>query len=240
MKYFYIAAGIVVLFPIIWRVLGWLYMVIRLSVSYKINPDIKYDSPRYKWVLNGLGTLLVKGWRYKYKVIGKEYVPTENVVLFGNHLDWVDPVILVYEFRHTSISGLAKKSLFTIPIFSIWLLKRRAIPMDRVSARKDAEAMIKAIRYAKEGQPMFVFPEGTRSKQGELLPFRPGAFRLATKSKQTIVVFKFTGTNEHKWYHLRRKTSTLEFFPAIPYEDYKDMTTQEISDMVRGIIEGSN
>ncbi len=240
MKYFYIAIVLLLLYPVIWRVLGWLYIVIRLQFSAFIKPDIKYDSPRYKWVLSGLGVNLIYGWRYKYKVINKQYVPNENVVMFGNHLGWVDPVILCYEFRHTTISGLAKKSLFTIPVFGRWLTKRRAIPMDRVNARKDAEAMIKAIRQAKEGQPMFVFPEGTRSKEGELLPFRPGAFRLATKSKQTIVVFKFTGTNKHKWYHLRRKTCTLEFFPPIPYEDYKELGTQELSDLVRSIIEGSN
>lgn len=235
MIYLYIGIGIL-LFPVVIRIIGWLYIIIRMQLSYMINSDIPYDSPKYKWVLWGLGTNLIKGWRFKYKVINKEYVPNKNVVMFGNHLSAFDPVILCYEFRHTAISGLAKKSLFTIPVFGKWLIKRRVIAMDRINNRKDAEAMIKATRQAREGQPMFVFPEGTRSRSGELLPFRPGAFRLATKSRQPIVVFRFTGTNEHKWYHLKRKVCTVEFFPPIPYEEYKDMTTQELSDMVRNII----
>lgn len=224
--------------PFIVLGLGWLLLILSMEFLYWTNRNIPYDAKRFRFVIWGLGVLLIKGWRFKYKVINKEYVPEKNVVMFGNHISAFDPVVLCYEFRHTAISGMAKKSLFNIPFFNKWLKKRRVVAMERTNNRKDAEAMIQAIRQAKEGQPMFVFPEGTRSRTGDLIEFRPGAFKLATKSKQDMVIFKFTGMNEHKWYHLWRKTCTLEFFPPIKYEEYKDMTTQEISDMVRSVLEG--
>jgi 1-acyl-sn-glycerol-3-phosphate acyltransferase len=235
MIYFYITLG-VLLAPIIIFGLSWLILLICLEVSYFFKRDIPYDSPRIRRTIFWIGTLLIKPWRFKYKVINKDYVPETDVVMFGNHISAFDPVVLCYELRHTAISGLAKKSLYEIPVFHRWLKARRVIAMDRTNNRKDAEAMIRAIRQAKEGQPMFVFPEGTRSRTGELIDFRPGSFRLATKSKKDIVVFKFTGMNKHKWYHLKRITCTLEFFPMIKYEDYKDLSTQELSDKVRNII----
>lgn len=235
MEYVYIAIGILLL-PFVLFGLGWALLVISMEISYFINKDIPYDSPRLRRVIFWLSTLLIRPWRFKYKVIGKENVPQDHFVVFGNHISAFDPVILVYELRHTALSGLAKKSLFKIPFFHRWLKARRAIPMDRQNARKDAKAMIQAIKQAKEGQPMFVFPEGTRSRTGDLIEFRPGAFRLATKSQQDIVVCKFTGMNEHKWYHLIRKTCTVKFFPVIKYEEYKDLSTQELSDMVRNVL----
>lgn len=235
MLYVYIAVGVLLL-PFVLFILGWALLIISIETSYHINKNIPYDSPRLRRVIYFLCSLLIKPWRFKYKVIGIEHVPEDHFVIFGNHISAFDPVILVYELRHTAISGLAKKSLFEIPFFHRWLKARRAIPLDRKNNRKDAEAMIQAIRQAKEGQPMFIFPEGTRSRTGDLLEFRPGAFRLATKSKQDVVVCKFTGMNKHKWYHLIRKTCTLEFFPVIKYEEYKDLSTQELSDKVRKVL----
>ncbi len=238
MTYIYILLAILglVVLPFVLFGLGWALLVIFMEISYWTNRKIPYDSPRIRRVIFWIGTLLIRPWRFKYKVINKDFVPNDHVVMFGNHISAFDPVVLCYELRHTAISGLAKESLYKIPFFHRWLRARRVIPMVRNNNRKDAEAMIKAIKQAREGQPMFVFPEGTRSRTGELIEFRPGAFRLATKSKQTIVIFKFTGMNEHKWYHLKRRTCTLEFFPPIKYEDYKDLSTQELSDMVRNVI----
>lgn len=236
MDYFYIFIILVVFFEISWRILGWLFLAIRLEFNWRMNSDFPYDSPRYKWVMRDFGFMMLKTWRLKYELINPENVPETNAVLYGNHISSFDPGIILYEFRHTTITAIAKKELFQIPVFGKWLVNRRIIPMHRNNARKDAEAIIKATKCVKEGQPMIIFPEGTLSRDGELLPFRDGAFRVALKSRQPIVVFRIKGTNEHRWYHIRRKMCTVEFFPPIPYEEYKDMNTHEIGEMVREII----
>lgn len=235
MIYLYIALAILVS-PIVLLILGWLISIIILQVSYMIRKEIPYDSIRIQIAIKVLAFMLIKSFRLKYRVINKDLVPTKDIVMFGNHISALDPVVLCYEMNHTYISGLAKKSLFKIPVFNHWVVARRVVAMDRTNDRKDAKAMLQAISQAKEGQPMFVFPEGTRSRTGEMIDFKAGSFRLATKSKKDIVVFKFTDMNRHKWYHLWRIKCTLKFFPVIKYDEYKDMTTQELSDMVKNII----
>ncbi len=236
MNYLYVFIVIIVLYEISWRLLGWLFLALRLEIHWRINSDFPYDSPRYKWVMRDFGFMMFHTWRLRYKLINPENLPESNVVLYGNHISSFDPGIILYEFRHTTITAIAKKELFTIPVFGKWLKNRNIIPMDRQNVRKDAESIVKAIRCAKNGQPMIIFPEGTLSRDGHLLPFRDGAFKVALKSKQPICVFRITGTNEHRWYHLRRKLCTVEFFPVIPYEVFKDMSTNEIGEMVKDVI----
>ncbi len=235
MIYFYIALGII-LAPFVFVLTAWILGMLYLQIRYMINKDIPYTSKRIQTAIRIFSLLLIKSFRLKYKVINKHLIPNTDAVMFGNHISALDPVVLVYELNHTHVSGLAKKAIFDFPVFKHYITARRVIPMDRTNNRKDAEAMIQAIKQAKEGQLMFVFPEGTRSRDGNLLEFRAGAFRLATKSKKDIYVFKFDKMNEHKYYHLWRKKCTLKFFPVIKYEDYKDLTTMELSDMVRKII----
>lgn len=236
MNYVELVIGFFLLFPIIWRVVGWLLLALRLEIYWRINDEFSYDSPRYNWVMRDFGFMMLKTWRYKYRLINPENVPETDVVLYGNHLSSFDPGIILYEFRHTTMAALAKKEIFDIPIFGKWLYNRRILPIDKANPRKDAETIIKATQYVKEGQPMLIFPEGTLSRGVKLLPFKTGAFRVALKSKRPIVVFRIEGTDKHKWYHIFRRTCTVEFFPPIPYEDYKDKNTQEIGDMVRRII----
>ena len=93
--------------------------------------------------------------------------------------------------------------------------------------------MLQAISQAKEGQPMFIFPEGTRSKDGELLPFKPGAFKIAEKAKVDIYPIAFRGFRRHKWYHLIRKQCYVEVLDKIEVEEFEGMNSRQISDLVK-------
>jgi len=85
---------------------------------------------------------------------------------------------------------------------------------------------------------MVVFPEGTRSKEiGQLLPFKPGSFKIALKSRVPLVpitIVKPLNFKKIKW--PRPKRMTLVIHPPIPYEELKTKTSNELADYVRDII----
>ena len=166
-------------------------------------------------------------------------LPTNRpLIIVANHQNTFDIPPLIWHLRKHHLKFVSKKELGKgIPSVSYNLRNGGSALIDRKKTRKAVDEIDRhAQLLSKNNWSTLIFPEGTRSRTGELIEFRPGAFRLATKSKKDIVVFKFTGMNKHKWYHLKRITCTLEFFPMIKYEEYKDMTTQELSDMVRNII----
>jgi 1-acyl-sn-glycerol-3-phosphate acyltransferase len=117
-----------------------------------------------------------------------------------------------------------------IPVIREWTQLRGILPLDRSNARSGAETMIKVIKQAKKGQPIFVFPEGTRSKTGELLDFKPGAFKLALKSKQPIIPFVINDLYKHKFF--KRVKGKIIILDPITYEEYQDMNTKQLSELV--------
>jgi len=89
---------------------------------------------------------------------------------------------------------LAKAILFRIP-FVGWGIKIAGdIPLVRGSTRSVKAAMMRSRFYVERGMPVLIFPEGTRSTTGELLPFKDGAFRLAIETQAHIVPIAVGGT----------------------------------------------
>jgi len=90
---------------------------------------------------------------------------------------------------------IAKRELFFIPFFG-WAIKRAGyISLDRKNPREAIKAMDEAARRIREGLNIIIFPEGTRSKDGRLLPFKKGGFSLALRSGVPIVPVGIQGTN---------------------------------------------
>src|SRR3972149_7674856 len=127
-------------------------------------------------------------------VVGAENLPRDRpVIIVSNHQGAFDiPVLQCHipmQFR-----WVAKKSLFKIPIvgWSMGLAGYIGIERERASsAYKSIEAAAERI---KNGTSVLIFPEGTRSNTGELLPFKRGGFLLATKSGVTVVPVSIQGT----------------------------------------------
>jgi len=130
------------------------------------------------------------------EVKGLENLDPKGAYIFAaNHQSQFDiptlEVALPFQIR-----WLAKKSLFHIPVFG-WALKVIGyIPVDRENPRGGLKSLIAAAEKVKEGFSVVIFPEGTRSRDGRLLPFKPGGFVLAIKSEQPIVPVAICGTRE--------------------------------------------
>jgi 1-acyl-sn-glycerol-3-phosphate acyltransferase len=127
-------------------------------------------------------------------VTGRENIRRgQNYVYLANHSSHVDiPVVMAA--IPDQIRIILKKSLTRIPIWG-WALKASPfITIDRSNPAAATESLAEAVRKIRAGASILLFPEGTRTSDGKLQPFKRGAFRLAFDSKTPMLPVAITGT----------------------------------------------
>jgi 1-acyl-sn-glycerol-3-phosphate acyltransferase len=130
----------------------------------------------------------------KVSVTGAEKVATPPYIFMCNHQSALDIHVLL-AYLPFSFKFVAKRSLFLIPFLG-WTMKRAGyISLDRENPRKALKAMDEAAKRIQDGTNILVFPEGTRSLDGKLLPFKKGVFSLAMKARVPIVPVGIRGTS---------------------------------------------
>ncbi|XMB66558.1 lysophospholipid acyltransferase family protein [Mycoplasmatota bacterium zrk1] len=214
------------------------FLVIGLSLLYLhvvrlITKNKPYNHPEVRSSVRLFSKVIIKLSRVKYTFLGKEKLPKDNFLLYSNHQLHTDPFILLYELYDKDLGGFAKAELNKIPVIRSWMIRRGILMLDRKNNRNGAETMIKAIKQAKNGQPIFIFPEGTRSRKGELLDFKSGAFKLAMKSKKPIYPVVFKNFYKHSFLHIKRINCEVRILDPIPYNEYSELSTIELSKIVR-------
>ncbi|WP_315294080.1 lysophospholipid acyltransferase family protein [uncultured Actinomyces sp.] len=137
----------------------------------------------------GVLTPIMTPW-VKFTVTGEENLPTEGgFLLVSNHLSNVDPLCLCWYFmkRNTAVRFLAKKSMFSVPVFG-WIIKGMGlIPVNRDS---NPSAVLAPTREALEaGEVVGIYPEGTLTRDPDQWPmeFKSGAARLALDTGVTVI-----------------------------------------------------
>lgn len=140
--------------------------------------------------------LILKTSRVRLSVEGLENIdPHQTVIFCSNHPSAMDiPILFVslpVQFRF-----LAKRVLFHVPFLG-WHLRRSGhIPVDRGRPREALKGFDQAAKRIKEGRPVVVFPEGSRSRTSQMLPFKSGTFYLAILSGVPIVPVTLIGSRE--------------------------------------------
>ena len=132
----------------------------------------------------------------KADIRGLENLPTdpEKPVLFvGNHNSFYD-VMIMYTLFPERTGFIAKKSFKKVPILNLWMMMLYCLFLDRKDTKQGLKTILKAIDYVKQGISIFVFPEGTRSKDGTMKEFKPGAFKVSTKTGCPIIPVVLSGT----------------------------------------------
>lgn len=127
-------------------------------------------------------------------VEGTERINTaETYIFMSNHVSNLDPPVLITRLpRRTSV--LVKKELFDIPILGRAMLMADLVPVDRRNRDAAVSSMKQAEEVMSRGLSLTVFPEGTRSRDGSLLPFKKGPFYLAMDSRVPIVPVTILGS----------------------------------------------
>ena len=129
----------------------------------------------------------------RWEVSGREHVPDSGgVLLIANHTSYADPPIAGPACPRP-VNFMAKSELFRIPLLSAFIRRTHAFPVRRGAA--DQHALRRAVRLLQRGQVLLIFPEGTRSADGRLQPFEPGAAFIALASAAAVVPMAIDGAD---------------------------------------------
>ena len=188
----------------------------------------------YRWAMFTMRVGLRAGG-IKVIIEGAENIPAgQSCIFLSNHVSNLDPPILL-----PAIPGMCsvflKKSLMSVPFLGIAMRMAKYVPVSRGHSRAEAEQSVAIAADAlRSGMHIFIFPEGTRSPDGKLLPFKKGAFFLAAEANAPMVPIIIQGTAQ-----MMRKgsfkvfpgTATVRFLPAIHPQDFT--TREALMDAVR-------
>jgi len=154
------------------------------------------------WYLLGysLSKALAKTF-FNYRVIGAENMIEEGpCIIAANHCSFFDPPLVGVACKR-AIHYLARKSLLEWPILGPIFPDLNVIPVDRKNA--DRSALMGAIRVVKNGGAVLIFPEGTRSLDGNLQPAQPGIGMIMSKAASPVVPVRISGSYEVFSRHMR-------------------------------------
>ena len=117
----------------------------------------------------------------------------ESYVFLSTHQSWMDiPVMLGYLPSQLRIA--AKREVFRVPFLGWHMTRSGQIPINRGSTAESIESLRRAARLLAGGVSAFLFPEGTRTRDGSLQPLKKGGFRLALESGLALVPVTIVGT----------------------------------------------
>jgi 1-acyl-sn-glycerol-3-phosphate acyltransferase len=131
----------------------------------------------------------------RYRVVGRGHIPPGGVVFAANHQSNVDSPVLFLTL-HPRVRMLYKVEFDRIPILSHAMRIGKYVAVDRRDRAAAALAIERAAGYIREGFAFLVHPEGTRSRTGELLPFKKGGFIMAILAQAPIVPVALIGADE--------------------------------------------
>ena len=128
----------------------------------------------------------------RVRMEGLENIPACTCIFAANHVSNIDPLAFVPNIPRRVAIPL-KKELFRMPILSYGMKLSKFIVVDRASRQAAADSLKLSVRYLKEGLSFAIYPEGTRSPDGHLLPFKRGAFLMAIQTGVPIVPVSIVG-----------------------------------------------
>jgi 1-acyl-sn-glycerol-3-phosphate acyltransferase len=167
--------------------------------------------------------------------------PGESFVLMSNHQSLYD-VPVVYQALQRRIRMVAKKELFRVPVWGRAMQRAGFIALDRESRERSRQTLLASADILQTGTSIWIAPEGTRSRNGELGPFRKGGFHLALQSGCRILPITIIGTRKvlpAKSAHITDGCTVQvvihEPIDPKPYgEDHRDDLIQAVRDAIAG------
>jgi len=121
--------------------------------------------------------------------------PGQGLVFMANHQSMVD-ILVLFACLPVQFRWLAKKELFHIPLFGPALARAGHIRIDRSNRKSAHKSLLAAAHKVASGVSVIIFPEGSRSSDDQLKPFKPGGFHLALRAERPIVPISIYGTHQ--------------------------------------------
>jgi 1-acyl-sn-glycerol-3-phosphate acyltransferase len=227
----YVKTAVFVVVLVITSIVFGLGALITLFITK--NPNLgHYWGRAWGWIqLKATGTRVI--------LKNREIVnPKETYVYMANHQSWFDIFVLL-AYIPGQFRWLAKEELYKIPIVGQAMRLIGYIPIDRSNKAKAFESIAEAARRVREGVSVMIFPEGTRSSNGVLQPFKKGGFFLAIQSKKPILPISISGSYKvmlkGSWM-VHPGTITVTFHPPIPTETFSIDDRDKLIELVGNAI----
>ena len=209
---------------------------------YAKNPERYTEAEMYGHIQYILSEA-IKGGNVSVEVHGKENIPAENgFLLVSNHQGMFDVLAIVANCDNP-MGGVYKIELDNkgkgIPLIKEIIRCTKSFAMDRSDVRQSLTVIQNVTEELKKGRNYLIFPEGTRSKNGNVMgEFHGGSFRCAVKAKAPILPIAVIDCHRI----LDEKGSNpmscqVHFLKPICYEEYKDLKTVELADLVKSRIQ---
>lgn len=219
------------------------YPMFLLICALAVDPNKEYEQQSlfYRWVLNGVCNLTLRVCRIRIHVEGLEKLPKDSkkLLFVSNHRSNFDPIVTWYVLKKWEPAFISKEANFHIPILGRMIRKCCFLPIDREDPRKAILTIQKAAKILEKGEvSMAVYPEGTRSKSGELLPFHNGVFKIAQKAGAQVAVLALSGTEKvHKNLPLHHTDVYLQVLYVVDGDEVTGNRTALLGERARQEIE---
>jgi 1-acyl-sn-glycerol-3-phosphate acyltransferase len=190
-------------------------------------------------IAQGWALMMIKLTGCTMTVTGREQIPRRGGVCFVSNHGSIFDIVLHLAYAGRPIGFIAKKELAYIPFLNMWIYLLGGRFIDRKNIRRAVRSINKGIARIKAGGAMIIFPEGHRSRGQGLLPFRPGALKLATQAGAPIVPVALSGSYDvfERQYRLCPGPVGIHFGEPIPTADLPAGGRKNaLSDQVYGVI----
>lgn len=199
----------------------------------KLNGSDEFYSASKNWAK----TLLKKAG-IEVEVNKNQLDTSKSYIIVANHSSYLDiPILLAYLDLPFVI--MYKKELEKIPLFGEGLKLSPFISVIRTNPRDAIKSLEIAITLLNKGISVLIFPEGTRSQNGELGEFKKGATRIAYKSKQSILPVKIIDSYKlmpKNSFFIKKGKVKLDIRPELTFSEYKDLEEQELLARLKDVL----
>ena len=207
----------------------------RLAPGQGIEKQHRFS----RWICMSVPRWLCGYAGVRPRLSGLEKLPEGPFLFVCNHRSMFDPLVAMGWLAKYNIAFVSKPSNLELPIAGITARHAGFLAIDRENNREALKTILMAADYLKRGVcNIGIYPEGTRSKTREMLPFHAGSFKIAQKAGVPVAVACIRGTEKVKSrLFLRRTPVDLEILEVIDAARVKAMGTNELAEEARGLIQ---
>lgn len=204
-----------------------------IIASASIAPRWTYD-----YLVLGWAKTILDSGGIRVDLEGAEHLPPGPVIVMANHQSLLDVPALFHKMPYV-IRFVAKKELGYVPVFGQAMKRLGHILVDRGQSEAARVSIDRGADQIREGVTVTVFPEGTRSKDGQVLPFKKGGFIIAIKAGVPIVPVSISGSRALLpvgAMQAKRGVIRMRVHPAVDTRDYPLANKDALIERVRAAV----